>query len=110
MATIRNPKIAKAPHAVSGKPQDEVLLSRCVYKNQYERRSLTVHHVQRRLNELGYSNVFADKDGYYGDHTRSAVAAFQRDREIAVDQTLIGFMDAATFEELFRGDVNVVIA
>lgn len=105
MAVIRQPKINKAPHAVSGAAQDNVYLVRCVFKNQFERKSLTVHHVQRRLAELGHSNVLADKDGWYGDNTARAVAAFQRDA--GIEST--GQMDAVTFEMLFAGDINVIV-
>lgn len=106
MAVIRQPKINKAPHAVSGAAQDPVRLSRCIFKNQFERKSLTVHHVQRRLSELGYAGVISDKDGFYGDATALAVADFQAVCGFPVS----GQMDAATFERLFAGDINVVVS
>lgn len=105
MAVIRQPKINKAPHAVSGAAQDPVRLSRCVFKNQFERKSLTVHHVQRRLAELGHAGALSDKDGWYGDATALAVADFQAVCGFPVS----GQMDAATFERLFAGDINVVV-
>lgn len=94
---------ARAPHAVSGAAVDEVILSKCVFKNQWQRKSLTVHHVQRRLAELGHTVALDDKDGWYGDLTRSAVAQFQQACGIAGD----GLMDATTFAKLFDGDINV---
>lgn len=105
MAVIRNPKVNASPHAVSGKAKDDVLLSRCEYKSAVTRKSLTVHHVQRRLIELGYTNVIADKDGWYADATRDAVAKFQASMDIEAT----GIMDAATFTALFAGDPNVTV-
>lgn len=91
--------------AVSGSAVDDVQLSQCVYKNTYSRKSLTVHHVQRRLVEWGYRDAGADKDGWYGDLTMSAVAAFQK----ANGLDGAGMMNAATLEALFKGDDNVRI-
>lgn len=105
MAVVRQPKIKKAPHAVSGAAQDDVFLKRCVFKNQFERKSLTVHHVQRRLAELGHAGALLDKDGWYGDHTLGAVKLFQE----SIDFEATGMVDAATFERLFAGDINVVV-
>lgn len=100
----RRPRGA-APHAVSGGVRDEVVLSRCVFKNPAARKSLTVHHVQRRLVECGYTCAGVDKDGWYADNTRDAVARFQADRSL--EST--GLMDEATFTLLFEGDPNVVV-
>lgn len=91
--------------AVSGKEKDEVLLSACVFKNTLLKKSLSVHHVQRRLNELGYSEAYADKDGWYGDLTKSAVRAFQKDEKLAGD----GNITAETLRKLFSDDPNVVV-
>jgi hypothetical protein len=84
---------------------DEVFLDKCVYKNVYNRKSLTVHHLQRRLYELGYVVALKDKDGYYGDITRGAVAHFQSDRNLAGD----GLMNAETFQLIFANDHNVKV-
>lgn len=91
------------PAVVSDNEVDDVLLSACVYKNLYARKSLTVHHLQRRLNELGYTEAFADRDGYYGDLTKMAVARFQEDSGIDGD----GIVDAPTLLAVFKGDPNV---
>lgn len=87
-----------------GAEADVVYLSKCVYKNKYARKSLTVHHLQRRLNELGYREAYSDKDGWFGDLTMSAVQAFQKDNNIEGD----GTMNVATFEAIFANDPNVV--
>lgn len=86
--------------AVSGADKDEVRLSACVYRNMYARKSLSVHHLQRRLAVLGYHAADADKDGWYGDLTRDAVAAFQSDKKLEG----AGHMNAATLEAIFAGD------
>ena len=91
--------------AVSGNAVDDVLLSQCVYKNAYARKSLTVHHVQRRLVEWGFVDAGSDKDGWYGDLTKSAVAAFQAAHSLPG----AGDMNAATLVALFDGDQNVRI-
>jgi hypothetical protein len=91
------------PAVVSDNEVDDVLLSACVYKNLLARKSLTVHHLQRRLNELGYTEAFADRDGYYGDLTKMAVARFQKDSGIEGD----GIVDGPTLLAVFKGDPNV---
>jgi peptidoglycan hydrolase-like protein with peptidoglycan-binding domain len=91
--------------AVSGAAKDDVLLSACVFKNVYARKSLTIHHVQRRLAELGYRDAGSDKDGWYGDLTKRAVAAFQKDAKLGES----GIIDAATLEAIFDGDPYVSV-
>ena len=93
------------PAVVGLGEQDDVSLSSCVYKNVYARKSLTVHHLQRRLAELGYVEASRDKDGYYGDFTLFAIAKFQAANGIEGN----GFIDAATFSLVFKGDPNVRI-
>jgi peptidoglycan hydrolase-like protein with peptidoglycan-binding domain len=88
---------------VSGGMYDDVSLDRCVFKNIYAKKSLTVHHLQRRLSELGYSDALTDRDGWYGDITRDAVASWQSDNNIEGD----GTMTAETFKKIFDGDINV---
>jgi peptidoglycan hydrolase-like protein with peptidoglycan-binding domain len=93
-------------HAVVGTGErDDVLLSRCVFKSKVTRKSLSVHHLQRRLAELGYPDAGTDKDGWYGDLTRLAVSQFQTDRNLDGD----GLVDAATLAAIFDGDQNVTV-
>jgi peptidoglycan hydrolase-like protein with peptidoglycan-binding domain len=92
-------------HVVSGNATDDVYLDRCVYENKYARKSLTIHHVQRRLVELGYHTAGSDKDGWYSEFTAVAVSAFQKDRSLAGD----GGMNSETFIALFAGDPNVTV-
>jgi peptidoglycan hydrolase-like protein with peptidoglycan-binding domain len=101
-----NPRQRKEPSAaVSGNSKDTVILANCVFKNAYARKSLTVHHVQRRLTELGYNEANADKDGWFGDLTKLATTKFQSDKGLPST----GIMDADTFTKLFEGDNNVEV-
>ena len=90
---------------VSGNSTDEVHLSRCIYKNIHSRKSLTIHHLQRRLNNLGFTDAYADEDGWYGDLTQLSVKQFQTAKGFEAT----GVMDAQTFQEIFKDDVNVSI-
>ena len=94
-------------HVVGTGDTDDVYLAKCVYKNIYERKSLTIHHLQRRLEELGYNDVVGDKDGWLGELTMIAIEKFQKDKGLAAT----GTVDADTFRKIFEGDsnVNVVI-
>lgn len=89
--------------AVSGEPTDAVYLAAFVFKSPTTKKSLSVHHLQRRLAELGYQDAYTDKDGWYGDLTASAVAAYQRDNGIPGD----GMVDGDTLESIFADDQNV---
>ena len=100
------PAPTATPYAVIGSGDtDDVFLSKCIYKNVYARKSLTIHHLQRRLTELGYKHADSDKDGWYGDLTREAVADFQTDSGIEGS----GEMNAGTFAAIFEGDINVTV-
>lgn len=106
---IEQPKVdkpkASSRHVVSSGEKDSVFLSNCVYKNKFARKSLTVHHVQRRLVELGYNEAYADRDGWLGDLTKLAITKFQVDKGL----NATGNVDADTFTKLFEGDNNVEI-
>jgi len=93
------------PSVVSGKEVDDVSLSALVYKNQLSKKSLSVHHLQRRLNELGYTTAFLDKDGWLGDGTKIAVEQFRKDRDLLGTELI----DKATLEALFSEDKGIVI-
>jgi peptidoglycan hydrolase-like protein with peptidoglycan-binding domain len=99
------PVVAKptANHVVGNGDADDVYLAKCVYKNIYERKSLTIHHLQRRLEELGYNDVVGDKDGWLGELTMMSVEKFQKDKGLAAT----GKIDADTFRKIFEGDSNV---
>jgi hypothetical protein len=95
----------EATHVVGLGDKDEVVLGQCVYKNMYTRKSLTVHHLQRRLAELGYGDASADLDGWYGDLTKDSVRQYQGDNNLEAT----GVMDAETFKRIFKGDPNVMV-
>ena len=99
------PVVAKPAekHVVGTGDTDDVYLAKCVYKNIYERKSLTIHHLQRRLEELGYKDVVGDKDGWLGELTMMSVEKFQQDKGLAAT----GKVDADTFSKIFEGDTNV---
>ena len=90
---------------VGGGDRDEVRLSSCVVKNPRARKSLSVYHVQRRLNELGYKDAYTDKSGWYGDLTVKAVREYQAANGLAGD----GTVDKATLDHLFSDDPNVTV-
>lgn len=90
---------------VSGEGTDTVSVSKAIYKNIHQKKSLTVHHIQRRLNEWGYKEAFLDKDGFYGDLTKSAMEKFQADKNLNVT----GLADYETLVALFENDNNVVV-
>jgi hypothetical protein len=85
---------------------DTVNLSSIVYKNLYAKKSLSVHHLQRRLNELNYTEAYEDRDGWFGDKTKSALARFQASNKVGAD----GIPDLDTLKKLFAGDPNVEVA
>ena len=97
--------VKRAGVVVTGGATDPVYLDKCVFKNTGARKSLSVHHLQRRLVELGYHNALGDADGWYGDDTRACVHAFQKDNNIDGD----GIMDATTLEALFARDPHVTV-
>lgn len=93
-------------HVVSGEDKDNVYLGMCIYKNKYARKSLSVHHLQRRLTELGYAAAASDNDGWYGDETADAVSAFRKECWLPESDV----MDMETLVAIFDGDLNIVIA
>lgn len=94
-----------ATHVVSGGETDAVFLKQCVFENKYARKSLTIHHVQRRLTELGYPDAAADRDGWYGQLTKSAVEQYQQAHQLVPT----GIIDEKTFVSIFAGDPNVTV-
>ena len=95
-----------ASPVVSGNATDTVHLSACVYKNTFARKSLSVHHLQRRLTELGYGEAGADRDGWYGDLTASAVTAWQ----VANKKNATGRVTLDDLKEIFAEDPYIEVA
>lgn len=100
MVTLPEPA---GPAVVSEGLVDPVHLSKAIYKNNLAKKSLTVHHLQRRLNELGYASAYGDKDGWYGDGTQIAIDLFRADQKIKAT----GQIDKDTFLAIFKNDPNV---
>ena len=100
---VPQPQPVAAHAAVTGS-FDEVYLKKCVYENKFERKSLTIHHLQRRLEELGYKDVIGDRDGWLGELTMMSVNKFQQDKGLDVTDKSI---DEKTFTMIFAGDHNV---
>lgn len=88
--------------AVSNTGVDDVLLSKLVYKSRETKKSLSVHHLQRRLADCGYPLVH-EKDGWLADLTVEAIIAFQTDN--GLEPT--GKVDVKTATLLFDNDPNV---
>jgi peptidoglycan hydrolase-like protein with peptidoglycan-binding domain len=103
-APVEPPAPMPAANAAVTGDVDEVLLSKCVYENKFERKSLTIHHLQRRLEELGYKDVVGDRDGWLGELTMMSVNQFQQDKGLDVTEKSV---DTSTFLAIFAGDPNV---
>ena len=104
---VPTPKPVKATaHAAVTGEVDNVFLSKCVYENKFERKSLTIHHLQRRLEELGYRDAASDRDGWMGSLTMLSINKFQKDKGLEVTDKSI---DEVTFTSIFAGDHNVNI-
>lgn len=93
---------ASAYAVVSGNSVDDVTLSKIVYKNVMAKKSLSVHHLQRRLAEWGHGEAHLDRDGWYGDNTVKAVNDFQAKQGLPV-----GALDLVTLNAIFENDSNV---
>lgn len=93
-----------AGSAVSSSGVDEVHVSKLVYKSRETKKSLSVHHLQRRLVECGYT-LRDEKDGWLADLTVEVLTAFQADN--GLEPT--GKADLATVTKLFADDPNVVV-
>ncbi len=90
----------KSGYAVVGKGvQDPVVASIGAGSNK----SLTVHHIQRRLVERGFGEVYRDRDGFWREGTTDALNAFKESQ---------GLQDAEHIDvlrALFENDDNVEI-
>jgi len=92
--------VKSAPgQVVSGEDTDAVSVA-ALAPNPLRRKSLSVHHLQRRLVDLGYTDAGADVDGRFGELTASALAAWQADTDHPS-------LDHDTVVDLFEGDPNV---
>lgn len=98
----------RAPYAVFGNGEtDEILYSKARVPGPTEsRKSVTVLHIQRRLEELGYSEAEVAPGGRYETLTELAVKRYQGDN--GADAT--GTLTREQFVTLFDGDPNVTVS
>jgi len=87
----------------SGADTDEVRAS-ALDINTKARKSLSVHHLQARLADLGYPDAAASLDGRYDALTLSALAAWQEDNDFPV-----GPLTHEQITRVFAGDPNVTV-
>lgn len=95
---------ATAYAVVSNDSVDTVHVSKCIPHNVRQKKSLSVHHLQRRLNEWGFTSAYLDKDGYCGDNTLLAITQFQKAQGMF---PVTGLPDYDTLSRVFEGDTNV---
>lgn len=94
------------PYAVVGSTDtDWIDNSALVYKNVYSKKSLTVHHLQRRLTELGYDSAGAEMDGWYGDLVQLSMDQWRKDNDLEGE----GVPSRAELLMIFKDDPNVSI-
>lgn len=106
-AVVSSSKAPVSEYAVAGNAKkDTIHVSKAVYKNISAKKSLTVHHIQRRLREWGFEDAYLDRDGWYGDLTKKSLSEFQESKGLPAT----GVADYATLVALFENDSNVIVA
>lgn len=83
----------------------EVRLSAIVFKNPISKRSVSVYYLQQRLAELGFTLALKDKEGWFGDATKSDIMLFQENHGLQIT----GVVDEATLLAIFDGDDKVKV-
>jgi len=73
--------------------------SKLIYKNMFEHNSRSVGVTQIRLLELGYVEAGADKRGYLGDGTLTALSQFAKDQGLGQ----VDIQDEALVKAVFAG-------
>jgi hypothetical protein len=95
---VAKPEAPKSPNArIMGRGPDPVRVSTGLGSGK----SLTTHHIQRRLIERGFPSVYEDRDGFWREGTQSALNAF------ADVQGLSEASHRQILESLFENDDNV---
>jgi peptidoglycan hydrolase-like protein with peptidoglycan-binding domain len=100
------PAAPTAPASVEA-PSDtvQVILAAIVQNPLRRRESTSVTELQRRLREVGFESVVADKPGLYQDGTRLAVQQFQSKNKLEVTDVV----NAVTLKAIFKGDNTVKV-
>ena len=83
----------------------EVHLSALVFQNPLSKRSVSIHFLQSRLDELGFHLAKADKDGWFSEGTKNAVMGFQEKNGLPIT----GLVDEPTLLAIFDGDDKVKV-
>lgn len=78
---------------------DRVSRAKLQYKNVFEHNSYSVVVTQTRLVELGYAEAGADKRGYFGDGTLTAISKFAKDQGLGQ----VDIQDEALVKAIFAG-------
>lgn len=89
------------PKSVPTVLTSEIRVSRAklIYKNMFEHNSRSVGVTQIRLLELGYADAGADKRGYLGDGTHTAISQFAKDHGFGK----VDLQDEALVKAIFAG-------
>lgn len=90
----------KSPYAVVGGGKRDTVLATV---DAGSGKSLSVHHIQRRLAERGHSSVFRDRDGFWREGTTDAL------NDYVEAQKLDGSDRLAVLKSLFENDDNVEV-
>lgn len=83
----------------------EVRLSAMVFQNPMSKRSVSIHFLQTRLDELGFNLAKKDKDGWFSEGTKTAVMDFQTQNGLPST----GLVDETTLLAIFDGDQSVKV-
>lgn len=103
--TIAKQKPVRGPHTITENNRDVLDVNQIVVKNIFRKKSLTIHHIQRVLNELGYTSVNVDPDGFYGDGTLDAVRSYQAQTK----NDVTGVLTKEQLTVLFEHDDSAVV-
>jgi peptidoglycan hydrolase-like protein with peptidoglycan-binding domain len=100
------PAAPTAPASVEAPSNTVQVILAAIVQNPLRRReSTSVTELQRRLREVGFESVVADKPGILGDGTRLAVQQFQSKNKLEVTDVL----NADTLKAIFKGDNTVKV-
>jgi peptidoglycan hydrolase-like protein with peptidoglycan-binding domain len=104
--SVSNPAAPTAPASVEAPSTTVQVILAAIVQNPLRRReSTSVTELQRRLREVGFESVVADKPGILGDGTRLAVQQFQSKNKLEVTDVV----NAVTLKAIFKGDDTVKV-
>lgn len=103
--TTGKSKMIRGQHTITDNFRDTLHFDQVIIKNVFRKKSLTIHHIQRVLNDLGYTSVNADPDGFYGDGTLDAVRTYQAQTK----NDVTGVLTKEQLTLLFEHDDSAVV-